>query len=230
MLLKATYPHAASMLDDYLEALPTFPTGGLFVPTTRALAEGQDVVVSVRLGRRSSPVLLRGLVAWRRTGKHSTKTRAGVGVSFAETERAKRDYLLACARGEGPAGSARKHQRLPVDLPVQWQVSGTREEQCGVMRDIGKGGAFVSTAAPLSHGLDVILMVSSPGAEVPTPVSGRVAWIRQDEREIPGFGVAWKIRDTGGGRRIRELIRRMEAMAIGPDENAAGQDQLMSNP
>jgi Tfp pilus assembly protein PilZ len=78
MLLKATYPRAASLLEDYLE---TLPMGGLFVPTTRGLHEGHEVVVSVRLGRRASPVLLRGVVAWRRTGKHSTKTRAGVGVS-----------------------------------------------------------------------------------------------------------------------------------------------------
>lgn len=236
MLLKATYPRAAALLQDYLDDLPQ---GGLFVPTTRALVEGQDVVVSVRFGRRSSPVLLRGLVAWRRTGKHSTKTRAGVGVSFVETERTKRDYILACARGEGPLESGRKHQRLPVDLPVQWQVPGTRGEQIGVMRDIGKGGAFVSTAVPLrhAHGVDVVLLVAPPGAEVATPVSARVAWVKPQADHVGagttisahGFGVAWKVRDTGGGRRIRELVRRMEALAQGqPQEPSA--DQLTSSP
>jgi len=233
MLLKATYPRAASLLEDYLKDLVH---GGLFVPTTRALVEGQDVVVSVRFGRRSSPVLLRGVVAWRRTGKHSTKTRAGVGVAFLEGEQAKRDYILGCAQGAGPMESGRKHQRLPIDLPVQWQVPGSREEQIGVMRDIGKGGAFVSSSTLLRNGLDVVLLVAPPGAEVPTPVSARVAWVKQTANDTPlnpashGFGVAWKVRDTGGGRRIRELVRRMEALAHGQPAEALLAAQLTSSP
>ncbi len=38
---------------------------------------------------------------------------------------------------------ARRHQRLPVELPVMWQVQGVLQDKIGILRDIGRGGAFV---------------------------------------------------------------------------------------
>ena len=38
---------------------------------------------------------------------------------------------------------ARRHQRLPVELPVLWQVPGALQDNAGILRDIGRGGAFV---------------------------------------------------------------------------------------
>ena len=105
---------------------------------------------------------------------------------------------------------ARRHQRLPVELPVVWQVQGMLQDKAGVLRDIGRGGAFVKTEEPFPTEGDIVLKVSPPGAEVAMPLSARVAWMGQTGGEH-GFGVEWKARDAGGTRRIKELVRRIEA-------------------
>ena len=78
-ILKAHFPSGADFLARYL---PELGEGGIFFPTRRPLAIGESVVVAVRLGRRRSPTLIRGQVAWRRPGKHSTKIKAGIGIQF----------------------------------------------------------------------------------------------------------------------------------------------------
>ena len=210
-ILKALCRTEQDFLNLYLSDLGN---GGLFIATRKSLSIGEPVVVAVRLGPRRNPVLLRGLVAWRRPGKHRTKTKAGIGVEFLPSEAQKRDYLLAVARGEGGANSARRHQRLPVNLPVVWQVNGSLHDNPGVLRDIGRGGAFIRTEQPIRVEMDVVLKVAPPGAEVAMPVSARIAWVVPiGESSEPGFGVAWRARDAGGGRRIKELVRRMERLA-----------------
>src|SRR6267378_2006534 len=96
-ILKAHFASGTAFLEDYL---PSLATGGIFFPTRRPLAIGQPVVVSVRLGKRRSPMLLRGHVVWRRPGRHRTKTKAGIGIEFLISEAQTRDYLLAVARGD----------------------------------------------------------------------------------------------------------------------------------
>src|SRR5450432_815526 len=82
-ILKAHLRSVTEFLDRYL---PDLPTGGLFIPTRKPMTIGESVVVSLRLGPRSSTVLMRGSVAWRRPGKHRTKIQAGIGIEFLETE------------------------------------------------------------------------------------------------------------------------------------------------
>jgi Tfp pilus assembly protein PilZ len=206
-ILKAHFPNGAGFLDRYLADLGE---GGIFFPTRRPLAIGESVVVAIRLGRRRSPMLVRGQVAWRRPGKHSTKVKAGIGIAFLSSEAQTRDYLLAVARGDSAEMLGRRHHRLPVELPVLWQVPGALQDNIGVLRDIGRGGAFVRTALPLPAVGDVVLKVSPPGAEIAMPLSARVAW-KGDFEGQHGFGVEWKARDAGGTRRIKELVRRIEA-------------------
>jgi Tfp pilus assembly protein PilZ len=170
-------------------------------------------VVAVRLGRRRSPTLIRGQVAWRRPGKHSTKVKAGIGIQFLTTDSQARDYLLGVARGDSAEMVARRHQRLPVELPVLWQVPGALQDNAGILRDIGRGGAFIRTEDPIPAERDIVLKVSPPGAEVAMPLSARVAWRGHPNGEH-GFGVEWKARDAGGTRRIKELVRRIEAFGF----------------
>lgn len=205
-ILKTLCRTESEFFDRYLSDLAG---GGLFIPTRMALPIGEQVVVSVRIGPRADPVLLRGSVAWRRPGKHSTKTKAGIGVEFLPSEKHGRDYLVALARGDASV-SARRHQRLPIDLPMHWHVAGSVEDRPGVLRDIGRGGAFVKTNE-LVQGREVILKVIPPGAEIEMPVSARIAWVAPGDEA--GFGVSWRARDAGGTRRIKELVRRMERLA-----------------
>ena len=84
------------------------------------------------------------------------------------------------------------------------------QDKTGILRDIGRGGAFVKTGEPLPSESDIVLMVSPPGAEVAMPLSARVCWKGHPAGQN-GFGVEWKSRDAGGNRRIKELVRRLEA-------------------
>jgi Tfp pilus assembly protein PilZ len=190
-----------------------FASGAPFLEDCKPLAIGEPVVVSIRLGKRRSPMLLRGHVAWRRPGKHRTKTKAGIGIEFLPSEAQTRDYLIAVARGDSSEMVARRHQRLPVDLPVTWQIPGALQDNAGVLRDIGRGGAFVRTQDPAPGQTDVVLKVSPPGAEIAMPLSARVAWVGRQPGGEHGFGVEWRARDAGGTRRIKELVRRIETMA-----------------
>lgn len=217
-ILKTHFRSPDGLLEDYQSSLPH---GGLFIPTRKSVTIGESVVLSVRLGSRGNPILLRGTVVWRRPGKHRTKVKAGICVEFLASEAQTRDYLLSVARGDAAAMSARRHQRLPLDLPVLWKIPGTRQENTGVLRDIGRGGAFVMTAQSTGGETDVVLSVAPPGAEVATPVLARIAWVTPGKSSEPGFGVAWRARDAGGGRRIKELVRRMERLAGGPDASVA---------
>jgi Tfp pilus assembly protein PilZ len=202
-ILRARFRNGEEFLRNYQPALPT---GGLFFPTREALEVGAPLVVEVRFPALRDRMMLRGLVAWRRPGRHRTKLRAGVAIEFADSEIDKRDFLLAVARGDRTDMVVRRHRRLPVDLDVAWRVASDRTWIRSRIEDIGAGGAFVSTSELRPPGTEIVLDVVPPGSLVPLSIAGRVAWVRQDR----GVGVEFRWRDAGGARRLRELVRRLE--------------------
>ena len=187
---------------------PSGGNGGVFCPTRRNIPVGEMVAVRVRLGRRQPPKVVYGRVAWRRPGRHILKIRAGIGVEFLADERAKWEYLLDLARAGTSAHSRRRHERIPVDLPISWRPVGRLEGFSGHLHDVGRGGAFVLSSATVAIQERVVLEIAPPGAEVPMAFIGRVAWTGKSGSENV-FGIEWRARDAGGGRRIKELVRRL---------------------
>jgi Tfp pilus assembly protein PilZ len=190
----------------------TLPHGGVFCPTRRKASKGAPATVKVNLGRRQPPLVIAGRVIWRRPGRHLQKIRAGICVEFLPTEKAKIDYLLDLAKAGETVRSRRRHERLPVEIPVAWHLPGVGAPARGVLRDIGRGGAFVRSNSPVPSDAEVVLELSPPGAQVAMAFTARVAWTAAQGPE-PGFGVEWRARDAGGGKRIRELVRRLTATA-----------------
>jgi len=187
---------------------PAGGSGGVFCPTRSKLEVGDPVSVKVRLGRRQPSMVIFGHVAWRRPGRHLLKIRAGIGVEFLHSERAKCEYLLDMARSGATMRSRRRHERIPVDLPITWKPVGSTENLPGKLRDVGRGGAFVLSPAHMPEESQVVLEIAPPGAEVPMAFLGRVAWTgKAGEGNV--FGIEWRARDAGGGRRIKELVRRL---------------------
>ncbi len=180
----------------------------IFYPTRKKLVPGTDVTVSVRLGRRQPPLVLYGKVAWRRSGKHLEKVRAGLGIEFLADEQPKIEYLTDLVQAGGSVKSRRRHERVPVDLPISWRPLGASEGGRGRLRDVGRGGAFVRTDHPAPGDEQVVIEIAPPGAEIPMAFAARVAWSGR-QGEAVGFGVEWRARDAGGSRRIRELVRRL---------------------
>jgi Tfp pilus assembly protein PilZ len=211
-ILKIRYRQAADFLAQYqASSEAAFLHGGVFFPTREAIALGESVIVEVRCPELVDRILFRGTVAWRRAGRHRSKTRAGIGVEFLAAERHKRDFLLAFARGELPREvGKRRHRRLPTVLAVDWRVKEDRSQHQSTIDDIGPGGAFIRTQALAPTGTSIVLEVVPPGAVVPLSIEGRVAWAREAPGE-EGLGVEFRCRDTGGLRRLKELVRRLEA-------------------
>lgn len=189
----------------------SFPWGGVFCATRRRLPEGQPVVIRVRLGRRRPPLVLQGNVAWRRPGRNLDHVRAGVGVAFPFSERPKLSFLFEQSEGTEPVKSRRRYERVRLTLPVIWRPQGAGEALQGTLRDVGRGGAFLRTKHTVVSNAEIVVEVSPPGAAVAMSFSGRVAWIGRSGDDL-GFGLEWRARDAGGGRRIKELVRRLSAI------------------
>lgn len=193
----------------------SFAHGGVFCPTRGKATKGAPATVTVNLGRRQPPLVLSGRVAWRRPGRHLQKIRAGICIEFLPSEKPKVDYLMDLAKAGDTVRSRRRHERLPVEVPVNWHTPGAAGPARGVLRDIGRGGAFIKSNAPAPSDAEVVLELSPPGAQVAMEFTARVAWTA-DEGPDAGFGVEWRARDAGGGKRIRELVRRLTAVATSP--------------
>jgi len=189
--------------------LDQFPNGGFFVPTRLRAKPGEPVMLSLRIGSRAAPVMLRAFVRWIQRGKVSPKTRAGVAVEFLPSEAQGRDHLLSIAKPEGATRSARRHLRIPIGQPIHWSVRGAPEERSGLLHDISVGGAMIRTKEWIKERSEAFVTILPPGADAAMSVLGRVAWT---EPGI-GFGVVWRARDRGGARRIKELVRRLEQVA-----------------
>ena len=187
---------------------PSGGNGGVFCPTRSKLQVGDMVSVKVRLGRRQPPMVVYGRVSWRRPGRHLLKIRAGIGVEFLPGEQSKCEYLLEMARLGAGTRSRRRHERIPVDMPITWRPLGSNEALQGKLRDVGRGGAFVLSTAMVPYESQVVLEIAPPGAQVPMAFIGRVAWTGKTGEENV-FGIEWRARDAGGGRRIKELVRRL---------------------
>lgn len=194
---------------EFFDSFEMTQDGGLvFCPTRRKLPPGFPVKVMVRLGRRRPPLQLDGAVSWRRPGKHADKVRAGVGVQFAESERPKLDFVHEAAPVGDSVKSRRRHERVRLALPVSWWFEGEQEPRSGTLRDIGQGGAFVEATQLSGREGEIVLELAPPGAGRAMSFSGRVAWTGRLGEET-GFGLEWRARDAGGGRRIKELVRRL---------------------
>jgi Tfp pilus assembly protein PilZ len=208
-ILKARYRSAQDFLRGYQG---TSACGGLFFPTREHAIVGEVVLAEVRFPELGDRLLLRSYVAWRRSARVREGTAAGIGIEFLESERRKRDFLLAVARGEAACKVvARNHRRIPVSLAVDWYVTEERERRNATLLDIGPGGAFLSTAEQRPPGTHVVVEITPPGGAAPLAVEGRVAWARTEPGH-EGFGVEFRCRDTGGLRRLKEMCRRLESL------------------
>jgi len=206
-ILKARFASSEAFLDAYQSQ---FLHGGIFVATRTPFELASRVVVEVVFPELRTGVLLRGFIAWRRPpSRRRSPLRAGVGVEFLPSERRKRDFLLGVARRDIVEISNRRHRRLPVDLHVNWRAKEDPSKVTSQLDDIGERGAFVRTSTFLPLGSSVILEISAPGGERPVAIEGRVAWTHHTAGE-EGMGIEFRCRDTGGARRLRELVRRLE--------------------
>ena len=180
--------------------------GGLFCPTTRALEENEEIVIELSVPALPNKVLIRGIVRSWRPALPRLRVRAGALVEFLPEEAPKRDFVVETLCGIRPVTGRRRHTRLPVDLSCRYRnLTGSDGFiECKLI-EISVGGALLDTEAPIDIDSDIIVEVTPPGAVSPIAISGKVAYHGFNGRT----GLKFIYRDSGGSRRLRELIRRL---------------------
>jgi len=179
--------------------------GGLFVPTTSALEAGETVVIELAAPVLPNKVLIRGNVKSWRPALPRLRVRAGAVVEFDPDEASKRDFVRDALTGKRTDLPRRKHNRLPVQIPVRYRLAKTASYVEGAISEISVGGAMLNTTEPLPLESDVIVEIVPPGAAAPIAISSRVSY------QVPtgGTGLRFLSRDGDGSRRLRELVRRL---------------------
>ncbi len=183
----------------------SLPYGGMFCPTTSQLEAEQPVIVELSAPVLPNKVLIRGRVKSWRPALPRLRVRAGATVAFEEEEAEKMDFLVDTLAGKRDI-RRRRHTRLPVAVPVRYRSPEAADFAESELTEISVGGAMLSTPEPIPLDSEIILEITPPGAVRPISISGRATYHR------PGgaTGLRFIYRDSGGSRRLRELVRRLK--------------------
>ncbi len=201
-ILKVRFRTHAEFEEHYQEDLES---GGLFCPTTTALEPGSMVIIELSVPALPNKLLIRSTVKSWRPALPRLRVRAGAIVEFAADEGDKRAFLLGTVRGDITSPRKRKHSRLPVEIPIQYRTGESADLIDSRLGEISVGGALLATTVPVPIDTDVILEITPPGSVSPISISGKATY------HLPNgaTGLKFLYRDSGGSRRLRELVRRL---------------------
>jgi uncharacterized protein (TIGR02266 family) len=180
-------------------------------PTKIPLTMGEQVIVEIVFPELPGRIMLRGQVSALEPEPQAARIR------FATEEQETLDFVLRVARGETDPGSShgRRYYRLPLEIPVDWQISGQGDVVISSTDDVSGGGVQIRTQNPPPVGTEVVLVLTmddEPDGQLRIP--GRVAWVRTDE-SFSGMGVRFTTESTEEKKRIRDRIRKyMERGAV----------------
>ena len=168
------------------------------------VAPGEQVFVEVDFPGLPNRVILRGTVS-----KVEKGDKPAAYVAVAQEDHGAYEFLLAAARGTPDKGVSRKHDRVPLGIPVDWQVAGSGDLIISSTDDLSTGGVQIRTLSPPPVGTKITLRLAlDPRSGETVSIPGEVVWTRQDA-EFQGMGVKFLTAAGEKGRRIRELIRRI---------------------
>lgn len=179
-------------------------TSELVVSTRESVSVGASVSVEVSFGPLADEVVLTGTVT-----ATASPERPGVSVRLDGGQSAKLDYIAAVLDG-GRQAAARRHRRLPSNIPVNWLASGNMRSSR--LRDISAGGAFILSQAQDAPRIgDRIEVVLHPGPALPrVRVASVVSWVHAHGNHT-GFGVSFKPADPMVARQLTEVVRHHES-------------------
>ncbi len=70
----------------------------------------------------------------------------------------------------------RRHARVPIDIPLLFQVKGRNRERPGAAKDISVGGMFIETDEASKFGSELLIRIRLPGSEQSLLLRGIVRW------------------------------------------------------
>jgi hypothetical protein len=187
---------------EFAEAAARAPAGELLISSRESVSPGTTVRVEVSFGPLADEIVFTGSVTQVEAGP-----RPCVGVRLDAGQAPKLEYVEAVLDG-GRQAAARRHRRLPSNIPVNWQDSGS--VRSSRLRDISAGGAFILSRDPPSIG-DRIEVVLHPGPALPrVRVASIVSWVH-DRGDQAGFGVSFRPADPTIARQLTEVVRHHES-------------------
>lgn len=213
-ILQARYTDGKDFLDDIDPDMG--PGGTIRYETKIPLSVDEHVVLEIIFPELPGRVLLRG-----RVGAAQTSPLAAV-VNISPEDVEQRKFLEDVARGEiDPASSVgRRYYRIPLEIPVDWQVMGKGDVVISSTDDVSGGGVQIRTQNPPPVDTDVVLLLSlDDKKEKQLRIPGRVAWVRQDD-SFSGMGVRFDAESTEEKKKLRDLLRKsMERGRIAVEED-----------
>ena len=161
IILKMRVGSASAWRDAYRTALPN---GGLFVPTTTELTEGQDAIIELSSPLLPNKVMIRGEIRSWRPALPRLRVRAGAEVEFMADEAAKREFISGVFEGTKRNSPKRKQSRLPVNIPVRYRVANDTEFVECAISEISVGGAMLTTNKSLPLDAPVLIEFAARAA------------------------------------------------------------------
>ncbi len=181
--------------------------GGLIFPSKAKFREGELLVVEIRLrGLRTGMLLRAEAVPY-------LASPGFVAVRFLESEREKRDFVLALAKGRA-RGHRRRYRRYPVDLEASWRVKGVQVYNPAHIRDISRGGLYLTTPWSPPVGSRILVRLRLPGQDE-IEVSCRVTWVAQDLKTTH-MGAAFHPPNQPVLKSIRRFLRHHSNSGVLP--------------
>jgi hypothetical protein len=83
----------------------------------------------------------------------------------------------------------RRYQRTPIDLPLEFTHSESKERTPGRATDLAVGGMFVRTSNPATFGAEIVLFVMFPGERRTLELPAVVRWTRPGQGMGLQFGL-----------------------------------------
>jgi uncharacterized protein (TIGR02266 family) len=204
-ILSAWFESGEEFLKSYNESIGA---GAIYYPTIAELTVGEQVLVEVRFPSLPNRMLVRGKVF------SIDLQKSGVWLSFLSEDQETRDFIVDVARGDITVEKKihRKHQRYPLEIPVDWKATDSDDVFISCTEDLSAGGAFVRTLSPPPIGTPVALVLAPSSGKVLT-ISGKVSWTRH-ESGGEGMGVRFERATSETIRALREALRKMDEGAV----------------
>jgi hypothetical protein len=198
-ILLASYSTGSEFLESF--ALDRGRAGELAVRTRASPPPGTAMVVELDFPGLPNHVFVRATAVRRWLGGHLV-------LRLDDHEVAKREYLVAVARGERREHIVRQHRRFVVRLPLTWRRFGATAMQEGVAEDLSAGGLLVATAghAP-PPGERVAVRLRAQAAYQDLVLTGAVRHGHGRANQRCAFGVALTYRSSEQQRTLRSLLR-----------------------
>lgn len=112
-----------------------------------------------------------------------------------------------------PPPENRKHQRIPIQLSVDYRR--TNSFLADYTRNISRGGTFIVTNRPLAVGTLFRFTLSVPSPPTSFELVGEVVWARSDGPE-PGMGIRFVYDSDEERQRMEDAMERVLIENLGP--------------